>query len=642
MAKTYSLAPNPKWYFADLTGKPLGSGYLAAFRTLNPSQMKLIFQDIGGLFPWPTNVIPNQGTTLGIQMDENGTLGPLYFEFDSTTPTETYFLEVYDKDGVLQWTIDNFFPSGGSGGAVVNTALDLENLIVNNVFWRNNNNSNINNKTFVTLAPGANTGLTIATSLSPAIYSPDICFVKNNASATDILSFIPFALGDTPFTNDVTPVQYFNYTCTGSGSSELFKYVQVPITQNVNNLNNLEVTFTIWARSNGGGPSNLTCQLKQFFGEGTAPSAPVNIPVDIFTLTNSWAFYTKTFTIPTVAGKTIGECHNDGLFVQIQYPLDSLCNIDIAKPSLYLGNISPDEQYQTYDDIDSVIDSPRTGDIRESYNNFMPYGWTQLDDGTIGAPASGATNRADFDTFPLYSLIWNTIARQYCPVIGGAGANAVADFIALKPIYLPRNLGRASAGTISPQIIHNYTADFTTGILTVTSGNINTIQTGSPIILTTTGTLPAGLQLNTVYYLIFLTATTFKLASTFDNAMLSISISFSNNGTPTNSFTYTAYPLGSYEGERERAITINSLPNHTHSASTSITTNMKFGSNGPILNPGISFDSSISPINHTFTQLLNVDSSLIPSATTTISPTGNGQPFNVMQPVTYRNMLIKL
>ena len=620
MSITYSLAPNPKWYFADLTGKPLGSGYLAAFRALNPTQIKLIYQDIGGLFPWPTTIIPNQGTTLGIQIDENGTQGPFYFAFDSDAPEETYYLEIYDSNGVLQWTIDKFFPGGG-GGAVVNTALDLENLIVNNVFWRND--TDINNQIFVRLAPGANTGLTITSSLAPEIYAPDICFVKNNSSATDTLTFVPFILGSTPFTGDVTPVQYFNYTCTGAGSAETFKYVQIPITQNVQNLNNVDVTFTIWARSNGGGASTLTCQLKQFFGEGTAPSSPVNIPIDMFSLTNDWAFYSKTVTIPSIAGKTIGECHNDGLFVQIQFPLDDTCNIDIAKPCLFLGTISPDEQYQTYDDINSVIDSPRTGDIRETYNNFSPYGWIKLDDGTIGAPGSGATTRGAFDTFPLYDLIWNHISSTYCPVVGGKGASSVADFIALKPIYLPRNLGRASSGTLFSQTTFNYTADFTTGIFTITAGSIDTIVTGSPIKLSTTGTFPGGLNGTTVYYLIFITSTTFKLATTFDNALANVPLSISSNGTPTNSFVFPAYPLGSYEGDRERDIAIANMPSHNHPGSFAQA-------------PGNSNDTGDG-----FTEGQGLTGALYP-INLTIAAQGGGVPLNIMQPVTYRNMLIKL
>src|ERR1700722_7859017 len=178
MAITYSLAPNPKWYFADLTGKPLGGGYVAAFRTLNPTQMKLIYQDISGLFPWPTNIIPNRGTTLGIQIDENGTQGPFYFQFDSSNPTDTYFLEVYDSNGVLQWTIDNFFPGGSGGGAVVNTAINIDNILVNNVFWRHDLDTS--GVLFTRLAPGINTGLALTTTLSQKMYAPDINFIKNN------------------------------------------------------------------------------------------------------------------------------------------------------------------------------------------------------------------------------------------------------------------------------------------------------------------------------------------------------------------------------------------------------------------------------------------------------------------------------
>ena len=57
MTITYTLAPNPKWYVADLTGKPLGAGYLQAFESQNPSVQKIVYQDPEGTIPWPTTVI---------------------------------------------------------------------------------------------------------------------------------------------------------------------------------------------------------------------------------------------------------------------------------------------------------------------------------------------------------------------------------------------------------------------------------------------------------------------------------------------------------------------------------------------------------------------------------------------------------
>src|SRR5689334_8989409 len=115
MAITFSLAPNPKWYFVDLVGRPLAGGYLSTFSNLDHSILNPVFTDASGLFTWPYVTVPNVGI-LGILIDENGTQGPFYFQFNSAVPQQLYFLEVFDSGGVLQWTIDNFIPTGGGGG----------------------------------------------------------------------------------------------------------------------------------------------------------------------------------------------------------------------------------------------------------------------------------------------------------------------------------------------------------------------------------------------------------------------------------------------------------------------------------------------------------------------------------------------
>ena len=184
------------------------------------------------------------------------------------------------------------------------------------------------------------------------------------------------------------------------------------------------------------------------------------------------------------------------------------------------------------------------------------------------------------------------------------------------------------------QTLFDFTANFTTSTLTITSGTLATLVTGSPIFLSTTGSLPAGLIVNNVYYIIIVSPSTFRLASSIANALASINVTFSNNGTPTNTLNYTAYPLGYYEGERAHAMTINELPSHTHSASTS--------TSGTVTIPTFANGQVAGRIGQGQSTLTNVVLPLTVSSSTSIGSTGNGLPFNVMNPVTYRNMLIKL
>jgi hypothetical protein len=84
----------------------------------------------------------------------------------------------------------------------------------------------------------------------------------------------------------------------------------------------------------------------------------------------------------------------------------------------------------------------RTGDMKPTYNNTVEPGWIIHNDGTIGGPGSGASNRAQTDTLALFSLLWS-FGDAVSPLSGTRGATAAADFAANKNIRLPPLAGRA-------------------------------------------------------------------------------------------------------------------------------------------------------------------------------------------------------
>ena len=632
MAITYGLAPNPKWYIADLTGKPLGGGYMATFSSLNKSVDKIVFQDPAGAFPWPYVVIPNVGSD-GILFDENGSQGPFYFEFDSGSPTDLYYLEIYDSGGVLQWTIDDFSSSGSGGGGTVTETFNITNLIANNVMYRNfGASANPIASQFLTIAPGAHAGL----AFTPSYAGPDICFIKNNTAAVDQLSFVNFTLGTNALNGDVTPVSYLNYM-SNAAAGETQKCVQFPVTSNVNNLSGQSVTFSIWARGNSGNLT-LTLSFYQFFGDGTGASVVAPFTFATQTLTNSWAKYTFHTTIPSVSAMTLGPCGNDALFVQVGYPLGAACNIDFTKPALYLGTIEPTTDYQTNDVIETIIDSDRTGDVRSSYNysgNFyIPGGYIYCDDGSIGNASSNALTRANIDTFPLFNLLWNNISDTYCPVFNsagvyvGRGATSIADFSANNQIFIPKSLGRVLSGSTptganfakfftasGSNLIINDTSPFYTGMV-CSLGNVG-------------GALPSPLATLTAYYIIIINSTTLRLATSLANAEAGTFITLTSAGSGTNFLTATipAHGLGSYVGFDNHAPIVAEMATHNHGITISQYRDLvgSIGSaNSIAVNQGASQLSSLANIS------------------ATISNNGSGLPFNILQPTVYTNRLIKL
>lgn len=84
-----------------------------------------------------------------------------------------------------------------------------------------------------------------------------------------------------------------------------------------------------------------------------------------------------------------------------------------------------------------------------------------------------------------------------------------------------------------------FTADDTTDIITWTStaNRPSNILTWTRVQLTTTTTLPAGLALATNYYVIKLTDSTCKLATTYANAIAGTAINITSTGTGTHTMS---------------------------------------------------------------------------------------------------------
>lgn len=88
-----------------------------------------------------------------------------------------------------------------------------------------------------------------------------------------------------------------------------------------------------------------------------------------------------------------------------------------------------------------------TGDVCHTINPTPPAGWIIYQGtGTISDATGTGTVRANADCSALFQLIWNNISDTWCPVPGGRGASAVADFAAHKQITLPWFSGRTIVG----------------------------------------------------------------------------------------------------------------------------------------------------------------------------------------------------
>jgi microcystin-dependent protein len=87
----------------------------------------------------------------------------------------------------------------------------------------------------------------------------------------------------------------------------------------------------------------------------------------------------------------------------------------------------------------------KTGDVKVRFDDNTLAGWVRMNGKTIGKGAG--TERADPDTQALFEHLWAKANQTICEVIGGRGANALADFDANKQLTLPDMRGRAPFGT---------------------------------------------------------------------------------------------------------------------------------------------------------------------------------------------------
>lgn len=108
---------------------------------------------------------------------------------------------------------------------------------------------------------------------------------------------------------------------------------------------------------------------------------------------------------------------------------------------------SADQDYVTMSQLNAVIasvatNSVPTGAVAGFRMTSPPAGWVKENGGTIGNPASGATNRANADTQALFTLLWNQFNQTALPIqdssgaVTTRGASAAADFAAAKRMPL--------------------------------------------------------------------------------------------------------------------------------------------------------------------------------------------------------------
>jgi hypothetical protein len=632
-------------YFVDnITAEAMSRGVITMYKDDDRMVLKPWYYQSGNFGNYTYLPLDNPLTLsdFGTIVDPFGNdVIPFYYPFaDDNQSPEFYYITVDNKDGQRQFTRANFpyLGQGGSGPTPPppNVVPTLRNYIVNNRFWRNIGMMDLTDITSTTV------NTTLSPSQHDGFFWPDFQFIKNVAGAIETVTFNKFPL-DTILTNDITPEYYLNHNCTSEGGGEVLKVYQFPISLHVETLEDVIATVTIQAQ-HVSGANNITLFIFQHLGTGSVSPVPIALNPPI-TLLPGWTKFTRTFTFPP-GSASLGSGGDDAFYLQIGMPLSETFNINFAIPSLYLtdATILPTNTFDTYDQVDAIINSPRTGDIRTSINSFAPFGWVPMNDGTIGNLGSNATTRENEDTWQLFNLLWN-VARPYdsgsnfnpiCQMYDNAGmainfnpglnftTAAITDFDSENQLALTKMFGRVIMGTVPlstllppfKQAISSITNNGGFFFFTVPStvGFYFTM----PVTLATGpgGVLPTALSSNAIYYITSAASSpgTFYISATLADAIIGnpIAVGGSTLGTlPINMFSQVN---GSTIGEATHVLTVRELAAHNHFVST-ITAP---GSNATCIST-----TSSTPFTST-------------------SMTGGNQPHNNIQLSTFYNIFMKL
>jgi hypothetical protein len=165
------------------------------------------------------------------------------------------------------------------------------------------------------------------TSFTGSEYGADR-WITERAGSTCTTSRQSFSLGQTDVPGEPT---YFCRFVVGSVTGADNLVVPNQRIEGVRTFAGQTVTLSFWAKADA--TKFMSVEFSQNFGTGGTPSTRIiEIGVQKFTLTTSWQKFTKTITLPSITGKTLGTNNNNVL--QIYFWLDAGSNSNSRTNSL--------------------------------------------------------------------------------------------------------------------------------------------------------------------------------------------------------------------------------------------------------------------------------------------------------------------
>jgi hypothetical protein len=224
-------------------------------------------------------------------------------------------------------------------------------------------------------------------------YGSDTMWVNENAGSTKTHTRQTFTLGQTDVPGNP---RYYSRTVVSAGAAAGHFVKKDQRIEDVTVTAGRTVTLSFYARADAN--KNIAAEFVQDFGTGGSPSANVDsIGVTTFNLTTSWQKFSTTVSIPSIAGKTLGNAGNDYFRASFWFDAGSQYNgrtnslghqsgtFEIANVQLEFGGVDTDFEYRTEEEV------------RRDVNRYF---FESLNDES-GVGALGVGYRVDGDTFSI-------------------------------------------------------------------------------------------------------------------------------------------------------------------------------------------------------------------------------------------------
>jgi hypothetical protein len=249
----------------------------------------------------------------------------------------------------------------------------------------------------------------------------------------------------------------------------------------------------------------------------------------------------------------------------------------------------------------------QTGDLIIGFKPGVRAGAVRLNGGTIGNAVSGATERANADTADLFAFNWNNFDDTICPVSGGRGANALADYTANKTLTLPSGRGKTIFGS---DTMGAAAANISQRSTTITTTNLNTSATVADVtglyvgMRIVSADVPAGTEIQVI------SGSTITMSS-------QATATASGKLARFSTFTDAEKP-GTSGGLQRHTLAQNELPTTLGEAVTTISNGTTMLRGGAAVSPGAGLTAA--------TVISDI------TASTVISNNSGGKPHNNMPP----------